>query len=172
MKKLFSITYLLLYFFVLFSCYKTDDGTIAEPFIANSSSFSGYKTWKLESTTTGPATLLGPAHHGVNTSVTRKVYFKNGNSRVGSSYPIGTLVVKEATDAGGALLEVTAMVKRGNNFNTAAGNWEWFILNLNGSGNILKDSTGSEMRGGASMMAGMCNSCHSAASSKDFTFSK
>jgi len=171
MKHNFYFT-VLLFCILILSCYKPDDGSIPEPFIATSSSFSGYKTWKLESTTKGPAILLGAAHQGLNDSVTRKVYFKDGKTRVGSSYPIGTLIVKEATDTSGKVIEVTAMAKRGNNFNASAGNWEWFVLNTNGTGNILKDSTGIEMRGGSTMMGGMCNSCHNAASAKDFTFSK
>lgn len=153
---------------VLQSCKK--DNSSMQEFIADNSSFSGFHNWSLDATNYGPSPSLGTAHAGNDSTVTRVVYFKNGQDRVDGSYPVGTIVVKHSTNPSGTVNEITAMVKRGNNFNPSAGNWEWFMLMPDGS--IATDGTGMAMRGGASMMGGMCNSCHAGASSQDFTFSK
>jgi len=169
MKHYYKVLFFVL---LIFSCYKPDDGIVKEPFIATSTSFGGYIAWKLEATKTGTDTTLAAAHQGLLTNVTRKIYYKNGQSRVDSTYPIGTLIVKESRNDS-AIVEIVAMAKRGSGFNTEAGNWEWFLLeNKGGTVSIKKDSSGNKLRGGAAMMGGMCNNCHKAAKSKDFTFSK
>jgi mono/diheme cytochrome c family protein len=61
------------------------------------------------------------------------------------------------------------MVKRGNSFNPSAGDWEWFMLNSDGS--VATDSSSGMKIRGANLMDGMCISCHSAAST-DFSFTK
>jgi hypothetical protein len=68
------------------------------------------------------------------------------------------------------LLSFTAMVKRGNNFNAAGGDWEWFMLNSDGS--IAVDATSGMAMRGANLMNGMCIGCHQGASSKDYVYSK
>jgi hypothetical protein len=61
------------------------------------------------------------------------------------------------------------MVKRGNDFNPNGGDWEWFMLNSDGT--IAVDGNGNKMRG-ADLMGGMCLMCHTGASNKDYVFSK
>lgn len=150
------------------SCKKNEDKKVIE-FIADNSTFKDFKTWKLEKTNNGPSPSLGEAHAGNDATVVRKVYFKNGQSRENGKYPIGTIIVKHSTNPAGTVNEITGMVKRGNGFNPTTGDWEWFMLNEDGS--IMLDG-GKEVRGGASLMGGMCNGCHGKASSNDFTFSK
>jgi len=150
------------------SCKKKD--TTPTEFIADNSTFANFETWSLDATNHGPSPSLGMAHAGNDSTVTRKVYFKNGQARVNGTYPIGTVVVKHSTNPTGTVNEITAMVKRGNNFNPTTGDWEWFMLMPNG--NMMTDTSGMVMRGGTTMMNGMCNSCHGGASAKDFTFSK
>ncbi|CAN5444604.1 hypothetical protein BH10BAC6_BH10BAC6_17050 [soil metagenome] len=152
------------------SC-KTDSPTSAPTeFVADNATFANYQTWSLDATNQGPSPSLGAAHVGNDASVTRKVYFRNGQARVGGTYPIGTVIVKHSTNPAGTVNEIVGMVKRGNGFNPTTGNWEWFMLMPDGT--IAKDASGMAMRGGAAMLGGMCNSCHGGASSKDFTFSK
>jgi hypothetical protein len=152
------------------SCKEKDkDNTKPTEFVADNSTFSGFKTWTLEKTNKGPSPSLGAAHAGNDSTVTRKVYFKNGQSRVDGKYPIGTVIVKHSTNPAGTVNEITGMVKRGNGFNPTTGDWEWFMLNEDGT--IMKDG-GVEVRGGASLLNGMCNGCHGKASATDFTFSK
>lgn len=141
-----------------------------QEFVADNNTFANFNTWNLQATLTGPNPSLGGMAHGGNDStVTRKIYFKDGASRVNGKYPVGTVIVKHATNTAGTMNEVTAMVKRGNNFSPDGGDWEWFMLMPNG--NIMTDSTGNPMRG-ANLMGGMCKSCHNGASANDYTFSK
>jgi hypothetical protein len=149
------------------SC-KDDEEESAPEFVASSSDFSGFRSWTQVATHQGPSPSLGEAHHGNDATVTRTIYVKNNQERGSDGkFPVGTLVVKE-TKKDGATIEMTAMVKRGNNFNPENNDWEWFMLN--GDGTIMTAS-GSEMRG-AKLMDGMCGACHSQVKSKDFVFSK
>jgi hypothetical protein len=146
---------------ILQSCSK-DDAGVSES-IATDATFSGFTSWQLAKTFTGFNADLAGAHAGSDSFSTRKVYFKNGQSIVNGAYPIGTVIVKHVLKKDNTS-EYVGMVKRGNNFNTAVANWEWFLLNANGS---------ISSRGGATMMSGACNSCHlKAPSGKDFVFSK
>lgn len=138
-------------------------------FIADSSTFLSFMSWPVQATKKGPSPSLGTAHSGNDTSVTRRVHFKDGQSPVNAKYPVGTVIVKHSNNVAGSVKEIVAMVKRGNNYNPGLGGWEFFILSP--SGKIAKDASGVDMRG-ASLMGGMCGSCHSAASSKDYIFSK
>lgn len=167
MKNTFIYSSIFISLAFLISCYKSDSNES----IASDATFAGFLSWKLEATTKGSSPSLGEAHLGNDSTVTRKVYFKNGQNKIGDSYPIGTVIVKQAKNASGIIIETVAMVKRGNNFNSTVGNWEWFMLDTEGK--IAKNTSGSDLRGGASLMNGMCNGCHGKAGlSKDFVFTK
>lgn len=142
---------------------------VAQEFIADSTTFVNFMTWTVQATKKGPSPSLGTAHVGNDTSVTRRIHFKDGQNPVNGKYPIGTIIVKHGTNPAGTVNELTAMVKRGNNFNSSVGDWEFFMLSPNGK--IAKDAQGNPMRG-ASLMGGMCGGCHGAASAKDYIFSK
>jgi hypothetical protein len=101
--------------------------------------------------------------------VERKIYFKDGQDPSGGTYPVGTLISKWSKNPDGTVDMITAMAKRGNNFNSSAGDWEWFVLNPDGS--IAVDGDGNKMRG-ANLMGGACVSCHAQASSSDYVFTK
>lgn len=148
-----------------------DDDPMDEPqeFIADDNTFSEFRNWVKEGEFQGPDPALGPAHAGNDSTVTRRVYFKDGQDRVNGTYPLGTLIVKEGLNPEETFQEVTAMAKRGNNFNPSGGDWEWFVLNPDGS--IAQDGDGNTLRG-ADLMGGMCIGCHSQASSLDYTFTK
>ncbi len=172
------ISSLLIITILTFSCKKekaTDPEPTATPttnnqeFIADTNSFVNFMTWTVQSTKKGPSPSLSTAHVGNDTSVTRRVYFKNGQDPINGKYPIGTIIVKHGTNPAGTVNELTAMVKRGNNFNSSIGDWEFFMLSSNGK--IAKDANGNLMRG-ASLMSGMCGGCHGGASAKDYIFSK
>lgn len=172
MRKLIVITFLGTFILgaSLFQSCKKDDPTPSE-FVADNTTFANFHDWSLDKTNFGPSPSLGNvAHAGNDSTVTRKVYFKNGQNPVSGTYPIGTVIVKHSTNPAGTVNEIVGMVKRGNNFNPTTGDWEWFMLMPDGQ--IASDPSGNAMRGGATMMNGMCNGCHSAASAKDFVFSK
>jgi hypothetical protein len=146
-----------------------DDENENPEFIADDSSFSNFMNWTLESENQGPDPSLGMAHAGNDETVTRSVYFKDGQDPVSGEYPVGTIIVKHSTNPDQTVNEFTAMVKRGNDFNPDGGDWEWFMLNPDGS--IATDPSSNMKMRGANLMDGMCLSCHSAGST-DYTFTK
>lgn len=173
MKKILSISIIVFSFStVLFfqSCSKDKNNDIQNTeFVADNTTFTNFMSWSLESTKQGADPFLGTAHAGNDLTVVREVYFKNGQDPVNGKYPVGTIVVKHSYNPDKTINEFTGMVKRGNNFNPDFGNWEFFMLTPTGS--IATDASGIVMRG-ASLMGGMCASCHTGASNKDFIFSK
>ena len=153
-----------------------DDAADPEPepevkeFIATDNTFSGYMSWSLDATRMGADPSLGGMAHGGNDStVTRNIYFKDGQNPVSGKYPMGTVIVKHSSNPAGTVAEYTAMVKRGNSYNPTRGEWEFFMLMPDGK--IAVDGSGNKMRG-ADLMGGMCGNCHAAASDKDFIFTK
>jgi len=170
MKKLNLFT-LILMFAVFMSFQSCKDNNEKEPnpeYIADDSSFSGYMSWPLESQNQGPDPAVGEAHIGNDSTVTRWIYFKNGQDPVSGGYPVGTIIVKHSGNPDLTVNEYTAMVKRGNDFNPNGGDWEWFILNANGT--IASDGSGGKLRG-ANLLDGNCVACHAFATA-DYVFSK
>ncbi|MBI5326308.1 MAG: cytochrome P460 family protein [Ignavibacteriae bacterium] len=151
------------------SCSK-DNGSSPSPqeFVADDNTFGDFMSWTLIKTNQGPDPLLGTAHAGNDSTVTRKIYIKNNQERVNGSFPLGTILVKHSSNPAGTVNEFTAMVKRGNNFNPDGNDWEWFMLMPDGT---IATKDGMKIRG-ANLMNGMCVGCHSANKTKDFVFSK
>ena len=150
------------------SC-KDDKEESSPEFIASSNDFANFRSWTEVTTNQGPSQSLGEAHKGNDETATRTIYIKDNQDRnADGKFPVGTIIVKDTRDANGNTIEVTALVKRGNNFNPDNNDWEWFMLNADGT--IITDQ-GSEMRG-AKLMGGMCGACHSQVKNKDFVFSK
>ena len=158
--------------FVFQSC-KDDEEDQPTPtpaeFVADDNTFKDFMNWPLEATNQGPDPTLGMAHAGNDSTVTRKVYFKDGQDAQSGKYPTGTVIVKHSNNPDQSVNEFTAMVKRGNDFAPSGGDWEWFMLAPDGT--IATDGDGNPMRG-ADLMGGMCIQCHSQASNKDYVFSK
>jgi len=126
-------------------------------FLAFSADFCGYHAWK-HYDVTSDAKLAG-IHDG--STVTEYI---NALPRGGSTaFPVGTIIVKEAT--GGTIAhELFAMVKRGGGFNVGAPGWEWFDLKNDGEGVDIVwhgfgppagDTYGGDAKAG-------CNTCHTA----------
>jgi len=158
---------------ISFTSCKKDDDPVEEPaqpeeYIATNDSFKGIMSWTLGAEPSGIDPALGAAHAGNDSTVVRSIYFKDNAKPVGGKYPVGTIVVKHSHNPAGTVEQYTAMVKRGNSFDSANGDWEYFMLA--GDGQIGMDN-GMEMRGdGATMMNGMCLGCHTGASGKDYIF--
>jgi len=127
-------------------------------FLAFAQDFHGYHDWPRYDTTED-ADLVG-IHDG--SQVTE--YINRLPPSGSTEFPIGTLVVKEAT--GGTIPhEIFGMAKRGGGFNTVATGWEWFELeNLDCADDRVKllwrgvGPPVGEMYGG-DPNAG-CNGCH------------
>ena len=173
MKKLMVLALFALFFSgmtVLQSCNDDDDDDTIQEFIADDSTFSGFSSWSKDATFNGADPSLGMAHGGNDATTTREVFFKDGQDPDGdATYPVGTVIVKHSTNTAGTLDEITAMVKRGNDFNSVNNDWEWFVLNSDGS--IATDANGDALRG-ATLLGGACGNCHAGASAKDYVFSK
>lgn len=155
------------------ACNKDDDDDEPQDqpqeVIANDGTFAGFSTWTLVAQEQGPDPALGAAHAGNDTTVTRFIYFEDDAVRENGEYPLGTVIVKETYNPDKTIHELTAMVKRGNNFNPDANDWEWFMLTP--EGNIMMDGDGNPVRG-ANLMNGMCTGCHAQAADLDYAFSK
>jgi hypothetical protein len=155
------------------ACSKDDDdepqSNESNEVIATDETFTGFQNWTLVAQEQGPDPALGPAHAGNDTTVTRFIYFEDDATRVNGEYPIGTVIVKETYNPDKSIHELTAMVKRGNDFNPDANDWEWFMLTP--EGNIMTDGEGNPVRG-ANLMNGMCTGCHAQAADLDYAFSK
>jgi len=165
-KFLLSIATLIVF---LSACSDDDDDDTKKEFIASSSDFTNFSSWTKLATKQGPDARLGAAHAGNDSTATRTVYIKENNDRNSDDeFPIGTIIVKDVRDKDNASLGVTAMVKRGNDFNPDHNDWEWFLLTTDGK--IAQDN-GADLRG-AQLLGGACGSCHSQNKSKDFVFTK
>ena len=140
---------------------KKDDGSCVYEYIADNNTFKEFMNWSNDATNTGADPALGGAHIGNDSTVTRKIYFLNGQDPVDGSYPDGTMIVKHSYNGSGTVNEYTALVKRGNGFDEDGNNWEYFMLNADGS---IIDR-------GANLLDGMCKDCHNFAST-DYVFSK
>lgn len=156
------------------SCNKDDEDENPTPgleeYVANDDSFKNFGTWTLGAELQGVDPALGGAHGGNDASVVRSIYFKDNAKPVDGEYPVGTVIVKHSHNDAGTVEMYTAMVKRGNNFDSENGDWEYFMLS--GDGAIATDGDGNLMRGdGPTMMGGMCLSCHAkAVSGNDYIF--
>jgi len=178
-KRVFTITAATLLLTALFvqsckdktSTTTTPTTTTPSEFVADDNTFKGFESWTLTATKNGvdPA-MLKTAHAGDDSTSVRKIYFGNSAvTRENGEFPVGTIVSKITTwqgNGGGSM--ITAMAKRGNNFDAGGNNWEYFVLNADGS--ILVDN-GTTMRG-ANLMNGACKGCHAAASATDYIFTK
>lgn len=122
-------------------------------FVAADDDFADYREWTMIGESTGPSNLLGEAH---KPDLVRRVYKKQLQAKADAKtgeYPTGAILLKEVLD-GSAVVEITAMVKRGGEFNLANNRWEWFMLD---------PATRSIAGRGADLMGGMCAGCHSQA---------
>ncbi|MBO6517742.1 MAG: hypothetical protein JJ975_14450 [Bacteroidia bacterium] len=152
------------------SC-KDDDGTEPEPttnneFIADDATFANWASWDLVDTKNGVDPALGGAHAGNDSTAVRKIYVKDGQKAVNGAYPVGTLVVKHMKADSAEM--ITAMAKRGNGFDAANNDWEYFVIQADGK--IVVDG-GTTMRGSTGLMNGMCVGCHAKATT-DYIFTE
>lgn len=137
---------------VFFSCKKE--------FVADDETFANFTSWSLVATESfpGSAALGAMAHGAADSTAVRTIYFQDNAVAEDGEYPVETLIGKQiVSDAGTSYF---GMAKRGKDFNPDQGDWEWFILNADGS---------VSERGGGDFKA--CGGCHASATT-DFVFSK
>ncbi len=125
-------------------------------YAADDAIFADYKDWPLIGETAEPHPKLMEAHKGGLRRVFKKQLMANPDTDWG--YPTGTIIVKDVKKDS-EITSITAMVKRGGEFNKEHGGWEWFVINP-------KDYTVKDR--GADLMDGMCSMCHEAANEPEF----
>ena len=128
------------------------DYTFNKPseYVATIADFDDYKNWTQIGTNTGNNPANGGAH---DVNSVRKTYKKQATASPyfeADGYPIGTTILKELT-VDDQVTQLYGMVKRGGDFNSANGNWEWFLLANDGSAITTR---------GADVGGGICNVCH------------
>lgn len=148
----------------------TPGTTTPTEFVADNNTFKGFEAWHLHATKNGvDPSGLGGAHGGTDSSSVRKIYFTASTvNRTNGEFPIGTIIAKKTSGDSTSSNMITAMAKRGNNFDAAGNNWEYLVLAADGS--IMMDN-GTAMRG-ANLMNGMCKGCHAKVAANDYVFTK
>ena len=144
-----------------------DSGTNGETFVAFASDFEGFQNWPSfqipDSEAQGNVHLAGP----------KTDYVNHMPAHGSTSFPVGTIIVKEVNVGAFAQRQVFAMVKRGGNYGLAsAPNWEWFELSLANDGSfssILWRGFGPPTGGGyGGTGETVCAGCHSLSSGNDY----
>lgn len=138
-------------------------------FIAFGSSFADYRTWPSFEIAVDAA----PGNDHLVGS--RRVFYNQLPPAGASTFPVGTIFLKESGDGPLPTRHVFAMVKRGGGFNAGgAKDWEWFELVHDAAGNVILTWRGEGPPNGDAYGAGTtggCNSCHGGASRTDYVFS-
>lgn len=159
----------------LAACAPVDSSSGTEPltdgdtFLAVDSSFYGFRTWDAFPI---PAGVNGSIH----TAGTRTTYINHIPKTGSTSFPVGTIIVKESDTEALVDRQVFARVKRGGTYNAeGAAGWEWFELKnvdaerstriWRGVGPPVGEKYGGDPDGG-------CNGCHGAATSNDFVLTE
>jgi hypothetical protein len=138
----------------------------ALPFVAQATDFTGFHAWRSiaidSSLAPGDDHINGPRHD----------YFNHSPPPGSTSFPIGTIFVKETDPGPVTQRTVFASVKRGGDYDpTGDLNWEWFSLqNLaNGTESIIWRGPGPSTGGAyGNGLLGGCNQCHGSAKSHDY----
>lgn len=142
------------------------DGAPPVELVAYASSFDCFQSWS--SAAAVSQNDAGDGLHGVGPL---QVYWNQSPPHGSTSFPVGTIIVKETEEADVTQRIVFAMVKRGNGFNSGgADGWEWFSLqnNADGSVNILwRGVVAPAGETYANQAIGNCNGCHNGAAAND-----
>jgi len=165
-KQIVLITTLAIIWTLSFVSCDSDDSPpiVDDPTITiDASSFANFDTWALVKTAEGtdPSGFLGQAHNGGLIESIRKVYIKDDQSAIDGVFPAGTIIVKHTSTLDGLMTSYQAMVKRESGFNSEDSDWEWFIIEADGT---IVDR-------GPSLNNNGCANCHGNATT-DLVFSK
>ncbi|HVZ87525.1 MAG TPA: hypothetical protein VHG72_11190 [Polyangia bacterium] len=156
-------------------------------FVATVADFDGFHDWMnwpampastLPPIDGGDGVDAGPTGGGDAGSVhptPLTVYINQPPPHGSTSFPVGTVVVKETSAGALTSRTIFAMAKRGGDFNPAgAVNWEWFELSNNADGTVNINWRGVEPSGSMDPYASnpnVCNECHLKAAANDDVWS-
>jgi hypothetical protein len=147
-----------------------DQADSVSTLVATAASFQGFRGWPSVA-----ATAPNGMTDGIDPSQPRTAYINRRPPHGSSTFPTGTLIVKEF-DGPPALADrrVFAMVKRGGGYNeNGATEWEWFELKNVDDANVQVVWRGVSPPAGDAYSPGSmtCNDCHRGANANDFVWS-
>jgi hypothetical protein len=167
MKTFVLLAAILMAILILTSCSAETVNNPPQEFIAAEADFAGYTSW--EATTAprkgpDPAGQLGGAHGEPDTNVTRSIWVKQAGAKRASNgqFDVGTIFLKEMKGSDGTIGAITAMAKRGNNYDASGNDWEYFLL----------DGAGTIQDRGSGLMGGLCKGCHGQPGVTDYVFTR
>jgi hypothetical protein len=140
-------------------------------FLASAQSFDNFQSWP-----NAPATAKDDAGDGLHGLGPLRVYWNQSPPHGSTSFPVGTIIVKETEEADVTARTVFAMVKYGPGYNEGSGGakeWEWFSLHNNGDGSVAILWQGIQPLAGetyAGQPIGDCNGCHTVAAENDYVW--
>jgi hypothetical protein len=141
--------------------------------------FHDFREWK-QTPGVGPAgapeDVLAAADGGPHSFGPMTSYINHVPPPGSTSFPTGTIIVKEKTTGPITSHKIFAMEKRGDGFNTqdgGAANWEWFEVQSYNENDVSQ-----VWRGFGPLLSGdsyggnpqVCNGCHNLAKDTDFVF--
>jgi hypothetical protein len=146
------------------------DGGPLTSFTPYTASFDCFHSWN-----TAPAAAQDDAGDGLHGVGPLWVYWNQSPPHGATSFPVGTIIVKETQEPDVTQRIIFAMVKRGLDegveYNTGgATGWEWWSLQNNSDGSVNMLWRGVVAPAGetyANQTIGDCNGCHAAASAND-----
>jgi hypothetical protein len=131
-------------------------------FLPSTQSFDNFQTWS-----NAPASAKDDAGDGLHGLGPLRVYWNQSPPHGSTSFPVGTIIVKETEETDVTVRTVFAMVKVGGGYNEGPGGakgWEWFSLHNNDDGSVTVLWSGIQPLAGesyANQSIGDCNGCHS-----------
>ncbi len=161
----------------------SSDGHI---FVAFASDFDGFHSWPNSAPATPspdlpPVDAGGLAADGGSTDagvhpVPETEYWNHSPPHGSTTFPVGTIIVKETQEADPTQRQVFAIVKRGGHFNsTGALDWEFYELTNNADGTVRVNWQGYGPTSATMDLYGgnpnVCNDCHEKAASNDYIWS-
>jgi hypothetical protein len=148
----------------------------AGPFVAFPSDFSGFHSWPStpgvgpDGAPQPPSGPDGGVHVGPLTT-----YINQKPPAGSTSFPVGTIIVKEPDHGALTGRQIFAMVKRGGGYDPdGAIGWEWFELrNVDASDvTILWRGLGPPAGEAYGTSVELCNDCHTGAQRNDFVWTE
>jgi hypothetical protein len=140
-------------------------------FLPSAQSFDNFQNWQNK-----PATSKDDAGDGLHVGPL-EVYWNQSPPHGATSFPVGTIIVKESEETDVTARTVFAMVKVGGAYNDGPGGakgWEWFSLHNNGDGSVTVLWSAIQppaLESYAGQPIGDCNGCHSgAATTNDYVW--
>jgi hypothetical protein len=162
-------------------------GTDSGIFLAFESDFNGFHQWPHMASPAVPSPNLPPVDAGgvvPDGAVTdggvhpspQAEYWNRSPPHGSTTFPLGTIIVKETEEVDPTARQVLALVKRGGDFNpTGAVNWEWYDLTNNADGTVVINWNGyGPPMASANIYGGnpaVCNTCHIKAAANDYIWS-